>query len=472
MARNFLPFDRTQTYLLPPALSDWLPAEDLAFFVPDAVDQMDLSDFLNAYRSDGRGGAGYHPSAMVSLLLYAYCRGINSSREIERRCLLDVGFRLVSAQQMPDHTTIARFRRDFITQLGLLFVQILELCAAAGLVKLGRVALDGTRMEANASLQASLTRKKLRELVEKMLLDAEQADLLEDKLFGEQKRGDELPAHLADPQQRAKSLRAAKEKLKRAEAAKGRADAQADAALAAHDEKIKAREERAAASKNGKAPGREPKAPSPEDLDKKSKGNVTDPDSRIHAARQGWCQGYNAQAVVTTDGQIVVAAEVVDAGNDMQQLKPMIELMDRTLREAGLDGVQVAAVLADSGYWTPRAVGKALEYLRNGERATEILVAIPKRWARFKEPIGDAPEPEGLTDLERIEWRQKSAEGQKIYRERAESVEPTFGQVKGARGLRRFALRGMDLVQGEWKIITMTHNLLKLWRSASRPASA
>ena len=470
LARNFRPFDRTQMFLLPPSLSDWLPDGDLAYFVPDAVDQMDLTDFLNAYRTDGRGGAGYHPSIMISLLLYAYCRGISSSREIERRCQLDLGFRIVSAQQMPDHTTIARFRRDFITQLGQLFVQILELCAQAGLLKLGRVALDGTKMQANASLEGNLTRKKLRELVEKMLQDAEQIDALEDKLFGEDKRGDELPAHLADPDERRKHLRAAKEKLKRASEAKKRTDEQAKGKLDEYEEKKKAHEQRSAKSKSGKAPGHSPKPPSEEELDK-AKANTTDPDSRIHAARQGYCQGYNAQAVVTTDGQIIIAAEVVDAANDMQQLKPMIQKMHKTLQAAGLSEKQVEVVLADSGYWTPQSLTETLSYLREKEQQTELLVAVPKRWAKFKGKTGEASPPEELTQLERIEYRQKSKEGGMIYRERAKSVEPVFGQTKGARGLRRFMLRGKDLVRGEWKLITMTHNLLKLWRHRNSPVT-
>ena len=468
MPRNFRPFDRAQMYLLPPSVSDWLPADDLAYFVPDAVEQMDLTDFLNGYRTDGRGGAGYHPSIMVSLLLYAYCRGINSSREIERRCRLDIGFRIVCAQQMPDHTTIARFRRDFITPLSALFIDILELCAAAGLVKLGHVALDGTRMEANASLESSLTRAKLRELVDKLILEAEQIDALEDKLFGEDKRGDELPPHLADPEKRQRHLRATREKLKRASQAKEKADKEAEARTREYEKKKKSYDERSAASKTGRASGKPPEPPKEEELDK-IKANTTDPESRIQSARQGYCQGYNAQAVVTSDGQIIVTAEVVDAGNDMHQLKPMLAEMEKTLKAAALCAEEVQVALADSGYWTPDSILEAVEYLK--EKGTELLAAVPRRWAKFS-GVGEGDAPEGLSPLEKVEWRQKSKEGREIYRERAQSVEPVFGQTKEGRGLRRFALRGMDLVRGEWKLMAMSHNLLKLWRHGPRAAMA
>lgn len=425
---------------------------------------MDIQAFLAQYREDGRGGAGYHPEMMVALLLYAYCRGISSSREIERRCVLDVGFRIVMAQQMPDHATISRFRRDFATELSGLFVQVLQLCEKAGLVKLGTVSLDGTKMRANAAMEANVTRDKLQELVQRMLAEAEAIDQAEDELFGKDKRGDELPEHLADPDKRRAALRKARQQLQNLQAAKARADELAQQEQ--EDSQHNVAQWRQTPPAQRKAYPRKPTAQRLE----KIKGNLTDPSSRIQRIRQGYCQGYNAQ-VVTCENQIILTAELCDAANDMRQLPPMVEALHETLEAAGLDPGRVEHLLADGGYWTSQLMMETLDYLAINDLNAQLLIPPPERW-RTLCALGDESPPENdLTPLQQLEHRVSSPAGREIYRLRSETVEPVFGQMKSARNLSAFRLRGFTLANSEWKLITLTHNLLKLFRARDKKPS-
>jgi len=452
VACNFIPCDREQSYLMPPSLRDWLPEDHLAWFVLDAVAQMDLSAFEAKYRADGWGGAAFPPSMMVPLLLYAYCTGVRSSRKIERLCETDVAFRVVAGNRKPDHATIARFRRGNLKELEGLFVQILRLCAEAGLVKVGVVAIDGTKLAASAALAANRTHdglvKELEKEAKRMLAEAESVDAEEDKRHGG-KRGDEMPEDMRVQKTRLQRLRECKERLER------------EAAERAAEQQRKLDERAAKEAETGlKLRGRKPAAPdaTPEP---EAKENVTDPESRIMKTAKGYVQGMNAQAAVTAE-QIVVAAEVTEQANDKRQLAPMVEKAAENLSAAGVEE-HVGAALADAGYYSEGAVEETTA------KGVEVLSATTKDWKRRK-ALRDSPPPRGripkrLTPRERMERKLLTKRGRTLYRLRSQTVEPVFGQIKGARGIDRFLLRGLDGARGEWKLACGTHNLLKLWRS-------
>jgi transposase len=333
---NFIRPNRDQLFLMPPALQDWLPSDDLAYFLLDAVDQFDLTPFYAAYRADGVGQAAFQPQMMVASLLYAYCQGVRSSRRIERLCERDVAFRIVAGNLGPDHATIARFRRRHSEALAGLFTDILRLCQEAGLVKVGVVALDGTKMAADAALEADRTYETIRAEAETMLTEAESKDVEEDRLFGPGRRGDELP----------EALRGRGSRLERLKQCRERLEHEAAAAAAEHAHKLEGRAAQEAAT-GQKLRGRKPK-PVPETPEPEAKANVTDPDSRIMKTRRGYVQGYNAQAVATAD-QIIVAAEVTTDENDVGQLHPMLAATAHELRVAGVEEAAGAA-LVDAGY--------------------------------------------------------------------------------------------------------------------------
>lgn len=452
MAHNFIPCERDQQYLMPPSLHEWLPEDHLAWFVLDAVGQMDLSAFYGRYRADGWGSAAYEPSMIVSLLLYAYCVGERSSRKIELLCEESVAFRVITANARPDHATIARFRRRHLSELKELFGQILRLCREAGLVRVGGVALDGTKMKANAALAANRTHAGLEGEIERevkrMLSEAEAADVEEDRLYGE-RRGDELPEGLRDRKGRLARLKECKERLE-CEAAQRAAGQERRIAERAAEEAATGRKKR----------GRKPKEPDAAP-DGKAKANVTDPESRIMKTRSGYVQGYNCQAAVT-EGQIIIAAEVTQEANDVGQLHPMLEKAAENLEAAGVEG-GAGVALADAGYWSEANVAEA------DPEGPELLIATAKDWKQRK-AVREAPPPRGriprgLRPRERMERKLLTKRGRGLYRMRAQTVEPVFGQVKCARGCDGFVLRGLCGASGEWKLLCGTHNLLKLWRS-------
>lgn len=451
MGFNFRTSNRDQLLLLPPSLHDWLPEDHLAWFLVDAVDHMDLTPLLKRYRADGWGGASYAPSVMMCLLLYAYCLGERSSRRIERLCQEDVGFRVVSANVMPDHTTIARFRRRHENEVAGLFIDVLKLCREAGLVKVGKVSLDGTKMEANASYSANRTYDGLQREVEKMLAEAEATDREEDETHGPGNSSNALPKDLRNRQQRLERLKACQERLEQ-EAAERAAEQQAKV-----DER-KAKEE--AAGK--KLPGRPPKAPDAT-VDENARANPTDPDSRIMTTRRGHIQGYNAQAVVTED-QIIVAAEVTQAGNDFHQLHPMLTTTKSNLDRAGITE-SIGAALADAGFWTED------NFLQAPVDGPELFINTMKDWKQRKaaKEAMEIPDqlPENLSPRERMELKLSTSQGWDTYKTRAQTVEPTFGQIKDGRGCGRFMRRGLAPCTSEWKLLCLTHNLLKLWRHAT-----
>ncbi len=409
MSYNFLRADRDQPFLLPPDLRDWLPAGHLAWFILDVVDQLDLQPFYQQHRDDGHGHPAYDPKTLLGVLLYGYCLGVRSSRQLERRCHEDIAFRVLAANQTPDHVTIARFRARHEQALAGFLVASLKLCAAAGMVQVGTVALDGTKLAGNAADKANRTQEKLEVEVAEILRQAAEADRHEDRLFGEA-RGDELPPELASKADRLARLRQAKTQLEAEAAAREQAYQQRVAAHAA------------AAAAKGTTPRtlkrRPQEAPNP-----KAVANVTDPDSRFLHTRNGTVQGYNAQAV-TTLHQLVVAAELTDEANDVHQLEPMLEAAATTLAAAGIDDRPQAA-LADSGYWS-------IDNLTTIPNAPELLIP-PARHGRQGKPRKDGKPSASRSDGLRAAMKAKLAsdEGKARYAKRRETVEPAFGQIKG-----------------------------------------
>jgi transposase len=454
MAYNLLALDREQGYLMPPSLREWLAEGDLAWFILDAVEQMDLDKFYAAYRNDGWGAAAYDPAMMVGVLLYAYCQGIRSSRKIDRALERDVGFRVVAANQRPDFRTICRFRSEHEKAVEQLFVQVLWLCREAGLVKLGAVALDGAKIAANAALDANRNHEAIEEEVRRMLAEAKKVDTEEDALFGPEKRGDELPEGLGRRVERLKRLREAKSRLEK----------EAEAAARVAQGRL-ARRQAEEATSGKKKRGRKPKVVEPAPVEE-DKANISDPDSRIMKARQGYVQGYNAQAIVSQD-QIIVANGVTQEENDVQQLKPMLETLESTLEAAGIED-QPNAALADAGYWSEANVIDC-----TCPEGPELLIATTKDWKQRKAarergcPRGRIPND--LSPRERMERKLLTRRGRRIYRLRGITVEPVLGQVKEGQGCRRFMRRGLHAAQSEWSLMATTHNLLKLWRSGQAP---
>ena len=449
MGYNFKSVDRETAYLLPPNMREWLPAKHLAWFVVDAVESLDLSKFYSAYRSDGWGRAAYEPKMMTALLMYAYCLGEQSSRQIEKACEVDVAFRVVAGNGRPDHTTICRFRQDHEEALKGLFLEVLRLCKEGGLVKAGAIALDGTKMKANAALSANRDYEHLKKEVDRLFEAAKKKDEEEDKIYGKDRRGDETPDEWATKEGRLKWLREAKARL----------EAEAAAKAAEQQAKITQREtEEAAAGK--KKRGRKPGAPD-DKPDNDAKANVTDPESRIMKTRSGYVQGYNAQAAVTED-QIIVAAEVTQECNDVGQLLPMLEKVEENLKAVGAPDTMETA-LADAGYWSDANISGAKP------EGPELLIATNKDWKQRK-AMREAPVPRGripaaMTTRERMERKLLTKRGRALYKLRGRTIEPTFGQIKNGRGMDGFLRRGTKAADSEWALMCATHNLLKLWRS-------
>jgi transposase len=452
MAYSFRRGDPDQPFLLPPDLRDWLPEGHLAWFILDVVDQLDLEPFLRAYRADGHGHPAYHPKTLLGVLLYAYAVGVRSSRQIERRCQEDLAFRVLAGNQAPDHVTIARFRVRHERALAGFLVESLRLCAAAGLVRLGVVALDGTKLAANAATTASHTLDKLEREVAEILRQAADADQREDLQHGDT-RGDELPAALASKAGRLARLRQAKALLEAEAAERERRYQQRVAALAAAA-RAKGKQPRAHLK-----PRRRDEAPNP-----KATANTTDPDSRFLHTRRGSIQGYNAQAVTTTE-QVIVAAELTQQANDLQQLDPMLAATTATLTAAGIPE-RPGRLLADSGYWT-------IANLSTIPDAPELLIP-PARHGRQGKPRKDGKPTASRSDGLRAAMTATLAsdDGKACYAKRKETIEPVFGQLKEQQGARRFLRRGLAACEAEWKLLCGTHNLLKLWRHQARPPAA
>jgi transposase len=410
---------------------------------------MDLKKFYAGYRSDGWGRAAYEPKMMTALLLYAYCLGERSSREIEKACEVDVAFRVVTGNLRPDHSTICRFRSEHEEALRELFLEVLRLCRKGGLVKAGAIALDGTKMKANAALSANRDYEHLKKEVDRMFEEAKAKDAEEDRLYGKDRRGDETPDEWGTREGRLKWLQEAKARLEAEAAETARKQA----------EKI-ARRQAEEVSTGKKKRGRKPGEPADKPNDD-AKANVTDPQSRIMKARSGYVQGYNAQAAVT-ENQIIVAAEVTQECNDVKQLLPMLEKIGGNLAAVGAPEA-MTTTLADAGYWSDANISGA------NPAGPELLIATNKDWKQRK-AMRDASPPRGripvdMTARDRMERKLLTKRGRALYKLRGQTVEPTFGQIKDGRGCDGFMRRGVKAANSEWSLICATHNLLKLWRS-------
>ena len=456
MDKKFKECNREQMFLLPPSLRDWLPEDHLVYFIIDVVRQLDLSEIYASYGGDGRGQPPYDPSMMVSLLLYAYSVGVPSSRRIEKATIEDIAFRVISANQHPDHDSICSFRKRHLKTLAGLFVQVLKLCREAGLVKLGHVALDGTKVRANASKHKAMSygrmKKKEKELereVRELLKQADTVDVQEDEKYGKGVRGDELPKELRRRESRLKKIKEAKTVLEKEARDKARIE------LELAQDKIEKREKKA--KKSGKKPrGRKPVLPDPEKAEPKDSAqrNFTDPDSRImvDGSTKSFEQCYNAQAAVDDTHQVIVACSVTNESNDKKQLKPTVEGIEANV------GEHPRELSADAGYFSEDNV-KVLE-----KKGIDGYVATGKMKHGEVVPLVFGHPPEGMSVKERMGWKLRTDSGRKVYNKRKGVVEPVFGQIKGARGLRQFLLRGIDNVSCEWDLWCITHNLLKLYR--------
>ena len=440
MSKTYRAYDPEQQLLLPAALQEWLPPDHLAYFISDVVDQLDLSAITVRYQGERRGGPPYHPGMMVKVLLYGYCTGVASSRRIARRLHEDIAFRVLAANNTPDFRTVSDFRKDHLAALSDLFLQVLELCRQAGLVKLGHVALDGTKVRANASRHRAMSYGRMKEKeaqleaeVAELLRRAEETDEEEDRRYGRDQRGDELPEELAFRESRFRRIKEAKAALE----AKARAEAEQ------------------AESEGRKHPG------VPDD---KAQRNFTDPDSRIMPLPGGrdFQQAYNCQAVVDSAHQVIVAARATNLASDKQQAVPMME------QAIGNMGMTPKEVSADAGYYSARAV--------EGLQALGVDPFIAPEKTRHGQAIPLAPRgrvPQDLSARGRIRRKLRTKRGRRRYGLRKETVEPVFGQIKQGRGFRQFLLWGLEKVDREWLLICAGHNLLKLFRfGAGMPAKA
>ena len=463
MFKSFLPDGVNQSLLFPPSLHDWLPEGHLARFLVDVVAALDLSAIYASYEEkDGRGQSAYAPEMMLRVLLYGYTTGVYSSRKIEARTYEDVGFRYLSADQHPDHDTIAEFRKRHLEALAGLFSQALLLCEKAGLVKLGHVAIDGTKIKANASKHKAQsyarmgeTEARLKQEIEVLLEQAEATDAAEDGQYGKGRRGDELPEELRRRESRLKKIQQAKAELEREARAKAEQErAEAEAKLAARREE----EERTGKKKGGRAP----QVPDPEQAQPgaKAQRNFTDPDSRIMpdgANKGSFVQGYNAQAAVDATAQVIVAAEVRQETTDSHQLLPMLKQVEENL------GRKPQAASADAGYFseanlTDESVAGIDLHIATGRNKHDEVMAT-----------ASGPPPEGASVKEAMRHKLRTEAGRAVYKMRKAIVEPVFGQIKEWRGFRRFSLRGLNKVRCEWKLVCAASNLLKLYAAGGVP---
>ncbi len=466
MPQNFRSCDRDQALLLSPDLRDWLDEDHLAWFVIEAVEELDLEPFYAAYRADGHGASAHEPKMMVGLLAYAYCVGERSSRGIERRCREDVAFRVICANQAPDHATVARFRVRHQEALGDLFGGVLGLCAKAGLVDPALLAVDGSKFAAAASDSAIRTYE---ELAREILAEAGRIDAAEDERYGEA-RGDELPEQLRTRHGRKRWLREAKKELEDERTAKGEPiprDREQRLELChrrlvedwrAENEGNRAYEAYRArgVKSNGRRLGAPPKPYAPP-ATPEGKINTTDPDARRMKFGRNFIPAYNAQAV-TTEGQLIVAAEITTEGGDFEQLNPMISAAERELADAGVDA-RPEVVLADAGYWS----NDHIDSLRERGMIPIVAPDTTRNRPRKNRLGGPYDFMRGVLATER---------GGALYSKRMPMVEPVFAQIKANRRIDRLKRRGRAAARSEWRLIAATHNLLKLYRSGLAPAAA
>jgi transposase len=445
---NFRPSDRLTGFLMPPSVDEWLPERHLARFVVEVIDGLDLSAMSKSYR--GTGSASYHPAPLLGLLVYGYATGVFSSRKLERATYDSVAFRFIAANDHPDHDTIATFRRRFLKEIEALFVQVLALAREMGVLKMGTVALDGTKIHANASRHSALSYEHAGKIEEQ--LKAEVAELLAKAEAADQTDipdGMSIPEELARRADRLEKIATARAKIE------ARAKERYARELAEHEAKLAARDAKTAAT--GKKPGGKPPQPPIEGPLPKDQINLTDEESRIMpVAGGGFEQCYNAQAAVAADSLLVIAADVVQAPNDKQQIEPMLDQIGALVDELG----EVDTLLADTGYFSAANVDAC------GAAGIEPLIAMGRQ--PHHPPVGelfcDDPEaPENPTPVEAMAHRLKTRVGRDLYALRKQIPEPVFGIIKSVMGFRQFMLRGIDKVRGEWRLVTMAWNMKRMF---------
>jgi transposase/IS5 family transposase len=429
VAKTFRPYQPEQLLLLPPSLNDWVPERHLARFISEVVEDLDLSAIEGVYEEE-RGYPPYHPRMMTKVLLYAYATGVYSSRRMAARLIDSVPFRFLSAGNEPDFRTISRFRKEHGAALSELFGQVVRLCREAGLVRLGRVAVDGTKIKANASKHKAMSYGRMKDKENQIereiaawLKKCDEIDEQEDRAYGKDRRGDELPEELATREGRLKKIREAKAALE------------------------------AEAREKAKAKGKDPKMANPPD---KAQRNFTDPESRIMKGRDGFIQGYNAQVAVDDHSQVIVAQHVTDAAPDVEQLLPVVNAVGRLLKR------RPKQVLADAGYYSEANVAKLQK------RGIDPFIAT--RRLKHQGELSPAPRgriPTRLSVRQRMERKLRTVRGRAIYALRKVIPEPVFGQIKHARGFRQFLRRGRSNVAQEWSLVCTAHNLLKLYAATA-----
>jgi transposase len=487
MALHYVSCDRDQLMLLPADVREYVPADHLASFIVEVVEDIDTSGLHARHANEREGRPAYDPDVLLALCLYGATAGVRSSRKLEGLCTVDLGARYITANRVPDHATVARFLREHQAAFTAVFVELLRLCAEAGMAQVGVVALDGTKVAANASLAANATRDRIAAEADAIVAEMLTADDADDARLGAARRGDEFPPELVDRRRR-------RPRLGRLQAALGQIDeqqaetegpvrarlAKADAKLAAEQERMAEYERRAAeaAEQGRKPPGRPPvgegsrlgraragraRAQAAADHHRArapARANVTDPDSRIMKTRHGWTQGYNAQAVVNQHG-VILAAAVTNDHNDVAQFDPMIKAAAENLAAVGVDA-EIGTVLADAGYCSDDNLTSP---------GPDRLIATTRSWKLRKQvrEQGHAlgPPPEDATPRQAMEHRLMTQDGEALYKLRCQTVEPVFGQIKEG-GLRRFLRRGRDAVTAEWHLACSAHNLLKLFRHRQR----
>ena len=432
MGKSYRPYYPDEELLLPPSLRDWLPEKHLAYFVGDVVDNLDLTAMDAVYGTEKRGQPPYDPQMMTKILVYGYCVGVFSSRRIERHLVEDIAFRVLAAGNQPNFRTISDFRKVHLATLEGLFEQVLKIALEAGAMKVGRVAVDGTKVKANASKHKAMSYDRMKEKeaqlkaeVKDLLAQAEAADAEEDAFYGQDRRGDELPEELQRRESRLKKIREAKKAVE------------------------------ARAKEKAAAEGADPKQAQPKDKDQY---NFTDPESRIMKGADGFVQGYNAQAAVEPDFQLIVGQTVTAEANDKEQLLPMLDQVERQ------SGQRPGEVLADSGYCSEQNL-EQLDSETNPERRVDGYIATGRqKHGEYMEPCPRGPLPKKATRVDRMKRKLKTKAGKTVYAARKTIVEPVFGQIKQARGFRQFLLRGIGKVRAEWSLVCLTHNILKLYR--------
>jgi transposase len=444
MSKTYREWTPNQTYMFPPSPRDWLPENDLVYFLIDTVATLDLSPIFAHYERELRGQPPFHPRLMVTLLLYCYATGTRSSRKIMRRCRTDVACRIIVGEDVPDFRTISEFRKTHLARLETLFVEVLKLCALAGLSRVGTIALDGTKIKANASRHKAMSydrmkedEKRLKEEIAHLLAEAEATDAAEDEAHGRDRSGDEIPDELKRRESRWAKILEAKALLEE----RARAEAAEDAARRQAEDKS--------------PPTIPPAEAVPEPKDQI---NFTDPESRImKTSNKGWDQCGNAQAVANED-QIILAADVTDQANDKRQAVPMVDLTLGNLKVAGVDQ-PIGATVFDSGYYS-EANTSALE-----QRGVDPHIATER--LKHNEEIPPVPRgriPGNLSAKQRMQRKLRTKKGREQYAKRKGIIEPIFGQMKHVLGFRQFSLRGLAAMRGEWRLMCTVHNLLKLWR--------